>query len=105
MTNQIAVAVQDLQKAHEDFVQAVGTSRSRLNEMHSHISSLGVAWTGGAASAFGQSMNQWCGQFENIIGQLEGMRARLEEVAQRYNATSNLTTEIASGAATRGLGI
>jgi WXG100 family type VII secretion target len=99
MSSPIAVKVADLQRAHEDFVQAISTSRARHNEMQQNVSSLGTAWTGGAAQAFGNSLNQWCEQFESVINQLEGMRAKLEEVAQGYNATHNATIDIATNAA------
>lgn len=103
MTSPIAVRVQDLQRAHEDFVEALGASNKQLNEMRSNISMLGVAWTGGAAGAFGNSLQQWVAQYENIVKQLGTMRQKLEDVGRQYNVTSNVTTEMAQGAATKGL--
>ena len=103
MTTPIAVRVEDLRRAHEDFVEALGAANKQLAEMKNNIGLLGGAWTGGAASAFGTSLQQWCGQFENVNRQLGTMRAKLEEVAAQYNATSALTTDMARGAASRGL--
>jgi WXG100 family type VII secretion target len=105
VTTPISVRVEDLKRAHGDFADAVSTSKRQLNEMQSQISTLGVAWTGSAATAFAQSLQQWGEEFQNIIRQLDGMRGRLEEVGQKYNVTSDTTTQLASGAAIKGLGI
>ncbi|SDT74632.1 WXG100 family type VII secretion target [Actinoplanes derwentensis] len=105
MTTPISVRVEDLQRAHEDFVSAIGTSRKQLAEMESQISTLGVSWTGAAATAFNRSLQDWGQQFQNVIRQLEGMRGRLEEVGSKYGATSEVATQLATGAATKGLGI
>lgn len=105
MTEPISIRVEDLQRAHDDFATAISTSRAQLNEVDSQVASLGVAWTGAAATAFGQSLRQWSEEFQNIIRQLDGMRGRLEEVGQKYNVTSDTTTQLATGAATKGLGI
>jgi WXG100 family type VII secretion target len=105
VTAPIAVRVEDLQRAHEDFVAALNTSRAQLNEMDNQVGSLGTSWTGAAATAFSRSLQQWGQEFQNIIRQLDGMRSRLEEVGRKYNATSDSTTQLATGAAVKGLGI
>lgn len=105
MTTPISVRVEDLHRAHEDFVNALSTSRKQLSEVEAQVSTLGVAWTGDASVAFNRSLQEWSQQFQNVIRQLDGMRGRIEEVGAKYNVTSDTATQLATGAAVKGLGI
>jgi WXG100 family type VII secretion target len=98
-----SVRTEDLQRAHEDFVNALTASRGQLRAMQDNIGTLGTAWTGDAAGAFGRSLTTWCGQFENIVHELDGMRQKLEDVGQQYGRTHGVTVDLATNAATQGL--
>lgn len=76
-----------MQRAAGAFESAVGESSTTLNRMRGEIASLGVAWTGSASTVFGQALNRWCEEYQNIIKQLHVMHAALESNRVLYDRT------------------
>ncbi|MFB9909044.1 WXG100 family type VII secretion target [Allokutzneria oryzae] len=104
MNQPLSVTTPGMQRAAEDFRAALATSRRTQSGMQTQISTLGVAWTGEAATRFNRSLNAWSAEYANILRQLERILGALEGSKATYAKTEAAATDAASSAM-RGLPI
>ena len=83
----VSVTTPGMQRASQNFEAAVAQSKSQLGSVQGEIAALGVAWTGNAAVRFGQSLNRWSAEFQNVINQLNTILNVLHANSQAYTKT------------------
>lgn len=103
MSNQeMSVTVTGMQRAEGAFEAALSNARTSLNAVQAEVATLGVAWTGEAAARFNQSLQRWCGEYQNINVQLSTILEALRSSRQAFAANERAAIDAAAGAV-RGL--